>query len=62
MRSEFLGNRSLVYLQIGESEYIASLKQNVTQTIGDSIQVNIAMKRTHFFDPESGNRIRQEGA
>ena len=59
--SGFLGDHSLVYLQIGESDVVASLKQNYTESIGKSAEFYIDMKRVHFFDPQSEKRIRQEG-
>ena len=59
--SEFLGDHSLVYIQIGEFEYVANLKQNITQSMGDSIEVYLDMNRVHFFDPETEKRIRREG-
>ena len=59
--SEFLGSHSLVYLHIGESDYIASLKQDYSEFIGKPAEFYIDMKRVHFFDPESEKRIRQEG-
>jgi len=59
--SEFLGNHSLVYLQIADFTYIANLKQDLTQFVGKTREFYVDMTRVHFFDPESEKRIRREG-
>ena len=59
--SEFLGDRSLVFIKIGESELVASLKHYIPQARDTALEFNIDMKRVHFFDPESEKRIRKEG-
>ena len=56
--SEFLGDRSLVFLRIGESDFVVSLEQNYSEYIGKSVEFSIDMKRAHFFDPISEKRIR----
>ena len=62
MNSEFLGHQSLVHLQIDDFYCVASLKKNLTPFIGKQLELFIDMDRAHFFDPESEQRIRLEGA
>ena len=59
--SEFLGDHSLAYLQMGDSVHIARLKENLTPYIGQTLEFSIDMMRVHFFDPESEKRLRHEG-
>ncbi len=58
---EFLGNHSLVHLQIGDFTYTANLKKNLSQFVGKTLKFYVDMTRAHFFDPESEERIRLEG-
>jgi len=58
--NEFLGDHSLVYLQIAGMGYVTSVKQKISQSIGDSLEVYFNMNRIYFFDPESGKRIHHE--
>ncbi|MBE2220710.1 MAG: ABC transporter ATP-binding protein [Anaerolineae bacterium] len=59
--NEFLGDHSLVHLKIGDYVYVASLKDNLADSVGETINLYIDMDRVHFFDPESEKRIRLEG-
>ncbi|KAA3661117.1 MAG: ATP-binding cassette domain-containing protein [Chloroflexi bacterium] len=61
VKSEFLGNHSLVYLQNAEYEFVANLQQYFTNSNGDMLELYLDMDRVHFFDPESETRIRAEG-
>ncbi|MGB8980786.1 MAG: sn-glycerol-3-phosphate ABC transporter ATP-binding protein UgpC [Anaerolineales bacterium] len=58
---EFLGGHTLAYLQLVGTELTANIKQNITQPLGDSIDVYMDMNHVHFFDPESERRIQLEG-
>ena len=43
-------------------DFVASVKEHVTQNIGEAAEVNIDIERVHFFDPDTGMRLRSEGA
>ena len=58
---EFLGNCTLFYLDIGDSTYIASIKEAVSKTPGDSLEVYPDMSHAHFFDANTGERLHLEG-
>ena len=61
-KSEFLGDRALVYLQMADFEFVAKLEQQFSRLVeGNLVDLYIDMNRVHFFDPESENRIRLEG-
>jgi multiple sugar transport system ATP-binding protein len=62
MNIEFLGDRSLLYLKMDQYDFVASVKEHVTQNIGEAAEVNIDIERVHFFDPDTGMRLRSEGA
>ncbi len=59
--SEYLGDHSLLFLQMGSTACVASLRQNYTDLVGHSIKLYVDMERVHFFDPDSEKRIRPEG-
>jgi multiple sugar transport system ATP-binding protein len=58
--NEFLGDRSLVYLKIGNTEHVASLKEDLAHCIDHTVMFYIDMDRAHFFDPVTEQRIRRE--
>ncbi len=60
MNSEYLGDHSLVQLQIGDTLCVADLKDDCAHLVGKSTTIYIDMTRIHFFDVESEKRIRQE--
>lgn len=59
-KSEYLGDHSMVELQIGDIPFVASLKKDCSDLVGESTEVYIDMTRVHFFDAESEKRIRKE--
>jgi len=59
--TEFLGDRLLVFLDVGGSNFIASLKTQKVLKLGERIKVYADMDQAHFFDPETETRFRQEG-
>lgn len=61
LSSEFLGNHSMIYLQITGADFVANLKQNFTEFIGDSFDFYIDMRHAHFFDPKTEKRLRLDG-
>lgn len=61
INSEYLGDHSLIFLQMAGTSCVASLRENYAHLIGHSIELYIDMDRVHFFDPESEKRIRLEG-
>lgn len=56
--SEYLGNHALLYLQMGETEWIANLSLDGAEL--DSSKLHIDMKSAHFFDPKTQKRIRSQ--
>lgn len=59
--TEFLGDHSLLFIEIAGLSFVASVKKNFKYHIGDSIELYIDMNRVHFFDSKSESRIRPEG-
>jgi multiple sugar transport system ATP-binding protein len=61
LAAEFLGNRTLVYFQIAGQPVVASLSDAHPYRPGDCLQLFLDLSQAHFFDPDSGRRIRPEG-
>lgn len=59
--SEFLGNRSLVYLQVENQTVIANLQMDEEWEMGDASDYYIDTSKVHFFDPKTEMRIRPVG-
>lgn len=58
---EYLGGRTLLFLQLSEIELVANIKKTIEKSMDDFIDIYMDMDCVHFFDPETENRIRQEG-
>lgn len=58
--SEFLGNCTLFYLDVAGSTYVASLKEKISKTSGDSLEIYPDMSQAHFFDANTGERLQLE--
>lgn len=61
VKSEYLGNHSLVQLRIGNVPFVANLTEDFSDFVGKSTEIYIDMKHVHFFDAETEKRIRPEG-
>lgn len=61
-KSEYLGDHSLVQLQIEDATFVADLKDDCSDLEGNTTEIYIDMNRVHFFDVETEARIRQEEA
>ena len=59
-KSEYLGDHSMVQLQIGDTRCVADLKDDCSNLVGTSITIYIDITRAYFFDYETEKRIRQE--
>ncbi len=58
---ETLGNEYFVYLSTGDDEpVVARLPSHLELAIGDRIDVLISPHVLHFFDPETGQSIREQ--
>lgn len=60
LKSEYLGNHSLVSLKIGAFTYTASLKEFTDPLEGQTVDVYVDTNQIHFFDADSGQRIKAE--
>jgi multiple sugar transport system ATP-binding protein len=45
----------------GESEFLARLNPRTTATMGEPIELVVDVNRLHFFDPETGQGIYEDG-
>ena len=54
---EFLGDCNLFYLDVGGLPYVARLKENISKSPGDSLEIYPDMRQAHFFDATTGERI-----
>ena len=58
---EYLGNYALFYLDIGgTTHYAARLTENISKTLGDSLDIYPDMSHAHFFDANTGERLQLE--
>lgn len=58
---EYLGGRTLLFLQLLTIEFVANIKKTIEKSTRDLIDVYMDMDHVHFFDPETEKRIRLEG-
>lgn len=58
--SEYLGNHALIYLDIGNVNWIANLDMYGVGKELNSAELYIDMTTAHFFDPETRKRIRAD--
>ena len=54
---EPMGAESMVYLQAGDHNLIASLDSETCASEGETLKVVLSMPKAHLFDPESGDTI-----
>ncbi|KFZ27522.1 MAG: Trehalose import ATP-binding protein SugC [Candidatus Izimaplasma bacterium HR2] len=56
--AELLGADSNVYAKLGSSDIVAKVKARTNIHIGDDIELAFDLEMTHFFDPESELRLK----
>lgn len=56
--AELLGAESMLYLNIGSTDYIARVDSRDYQTPGEEIELAFDMSKAHFFNPETENVLR----
>ena len=54
---EPVGNEVFLNLRYGVHELIARIAPGVMPVLGESIDLEMATDRLHFFDPQSGHRL-----
>ncbi|QDI92205.1 sn-glycerol-3-phosphate ABC transporter ATP-binding protein UgpC [Salicibibacter halophilus] len=56
--AEITGSEAVLYTKIGNQDITAvvNLRSNIQQ--GDNLELGFNMNKVHFFDPESGNRLK----
>jgi multiple sugar transport system ATP-binding protein len=58
--SELLGSETNIYTNINEDSVCAIINARAGVRIGDKMKLAIDMNKCHFFDPETGNRLKQD--
>lgn len=56
--AELLGAESILYMKLGNQDFVARVDARHTFTNGDQIQLAFDMNKAHFFDVKTENRIR----
>ncbi|GAB2480030.1 sn-glycerol-3-phosphate ABC transporter ATP-binding protein UgpC [Alkalibacterium psychrotolerans] len=56
--SELLGAETMLYSQVGDTEFIARVDARDYHTPGENVDLAFDMGKSHFFDPESTDVIR----
>ncbi|SDI74943.1 ABC transporter ATP-binding protein [Natribacillus halophilus] len=56
--AEITGSEAVLYTKIGEQEITAVVNPRSNIGQGDQIELGFDMSKIHFFDPESGERIK----
>ncbi|EXJ23778.1 Multiple sugar ABC transporter, ATP-binding protein [Alkalibacterium sp. AK22] len=56
--SELLGAETMLYSQVGSTEFIARVDARDYHTPGDNVDLAFDMGKSHFFDPETTEVIR----
>ncbi|WP_102345134.1 ABC transporter ATP-binding protein [Bacillus sp. Marseille-P3661] len=56
--AELMGSETLLYLKLGGQTFTAKVSANEDVLVGESIPINLDLNKAHFFDKDSGLRIR----
>lgn len=56
--AELLGAESILYMKLGNQDFVARVDARHTFTNGDQIQLAFDINKAHFFDVKTENRIR----
>jgi multiple sugar transport system ATP-binding protein len=56
--TELMGNEIFVYLQSGDTDYVARVDPRTSFKMGDQVQVAFNMGNMHIFDKETEQAIR----
>ena len=57
---EPMGSETHLIARLGETEIVAVLRERLGVREGDVIRLSLAAARAHFFDPSSGERLRDQ--
>lgn len=55
---ELMGSEFILYTVIGEDEFIAKISTRQKPKVGETIELAFNLNKIHFFDVDSGDRIR----
>jgi ABC-type sugar transport system ATPase subunit len=59
--TELMGNETLVFLRLGEAKLVARAGAEFRADMETEVWVRLDMSRADFFDPETGERLAEEG-
>jgi multiple sugar transport system ATP-binding protein len=59
--TELMGNETLVFLRLGEAKLVARAGAEFRADMETPVWVRLDMSRADFFDPETGERLAEEG-
>lgn len=56
--AEITGSEAVLYTKIGDQDVTAVVNPRSNINQGDNLELGFNMNKVHFFDPESGNRLK----
>ena len=58
--TELMGNETFVFLSVGANRLIARARADFRAEVESKVWLQVATDKLHFFDPVSGNAVRQD--
>ncbi|MCD9026173.1 ABC transporter ATP-binding protein [Cohnella silvisoli] len=58
---ELMGADTFVYVSLGDNQLIVRMEAHTEVRVGDNVQVQFNMNKSHFFDQNTGGSLRVQG-